>query len=131
MLVLLTSQLYCSKNMIKTGQNSMFHKNYYPNESLMLILSCFYAEEDDQEVMYADVRIRQQQEKQVKGREEEVEYGQVKLSQWPYQTEPTWWLYRKIVCVAKSLKSGDLDGLCIYTDCTTKCPQREEVMLNP
>lgn len=38
-------------------------------------------EEDDQEVMYADVRIRQQQEKQVKGREEEVEYGQVKLSQ--------------------------------------------------
>lgn len=81
MLVLLTSQLYCSKNMIKTGQNSMFHKNYYPNDSLMLILSCFYAEEDDQEVMYADVRIRQQQEKQVKGREEEVEYGQVKLSQ--------------------------------------------------
>lgn len=38
-------------------------------------------EEDDQEVTYADVRVRQQQEKPVKGREEEVEYGQVKLLQ--------------------------------------------------
>ncbi|CAI5652035.1 unnamed protein product [Oreochromis niloticus] len=38
-------------------------------------------EEDDQEVTYADVRVRQQQQKPVKGREEEVEYGQVKLLQ--------------------------------------------------
>ncbi|CAI5652037.1 unnamed protein product [Oreochromis niloticus] len=41
----------------------------------------FIQEEDDQEVTYADVRVRQQQQKPVKGREEEVEYGQVKLLQ--------------------------------------------------
>ncbi|XP_069027914.1 T-cell surface antigen CD2-like isoform X2 [Embiotoca jacksoni] len=45
--------------------------------------------EDDQEVTYADVRIVQRQQRQVEQREKvEVEYGQVKFSGRPRQTQP-------------------------------------------
>lgn len=47
---------------------------------MMLISTCFSAEKEDQEVMYADVRVMQQQGKSVDEGGEEVLYGQVKFS---------------------------------------------------
>ncbi|XP_069576115.1 uncharacterized protein [Brachyistius frenatus] len=45
--------------------------------------------EDDQEVTYADVRMVQRQQRQVEQRGKvEVEYGQVKFSERPRQTQP-------------------------------------------
>lgn len=49
---------------------------------------CFAVEEDDQDLTYADVRIVQQKGRRAEQRaEEEVEYGQVKISKKPRQCE--------------------------------------------
>lgn len=102
---------------IKFDKNS----NNYFNDSLMwLYSSCFSAEEDDQAIMYADVRFTQQYGRQVGQRVEievEAEYARVNSSKWPWHTP-------------RFIKSRDVNQLnqCFYTDCTTEGPSREEVM---